>query len=205
MRRASLVALVLLGGCFSSASDQTIEAPPSLQSSPSPSSPSSPSRLPPSASAAPGTKPQSGAIVLRPGGIDALSFGAPADQVVAAMTTSLGSVQQENRSAGCDSGADRTVRWAGLSAVFSGGKWVGYLWDGAASSPPAATDKGIKIGSTVAELKAAYPGVSVEDTTLGHEWFVEIDDTTSIGGFVSGPAATGKVQRIYSGDICAFR
>jgi hypothetical protein len=134
-----------------------------------------------------------------------LSFGAPADQVVAAMTAVLGPLEQENRSAECDSGADRTARWKGLSTVFSKGKWVGYLWDGSAGGPPAGTEKGIKVGSTVAEMKAAYPGVAVEETTLGHEWFVEITDTTSIGGFVTDPAATGRVQSIYSGDICAFR
>lgn len=192
---ASVVSLALLGGCFSSASDQTIVTPP-----PSPSGPSQPS-----APATASPQPQAKALVLRPGGIDALSFDAPADQVVAAMTEVLGPVQEENRSAECDSGADRTVRWRGLSAVFSKGKWAGYLWDGIAGAPPAATERGIRVGSTVAELEAVYPGVSVEETTLGHEWFVEIPGTAPIGGFATDSAATGKVQSIYSGDICAFR
>lgn len=121
------------------------------------------------------------------------------------MTAALGPPQQENASAECDSGADRTLGWPSLSTVFAKGKWVGYLWKGGSGAPPAATDKGIKVGSTVAELKATYPGVSVEDSTLGHEWFVEISDTTSLGGFVTGSASSDKVEQIYSGDICAFR
>jgi hypothetical protein len=198
-RLCSALALILLGGCFSSARDQTIETPPSSLASLSPAGPL------PSSSPSPIAGGQSRSLVLRPGGIDALSFEAPADQVLATLGAALGPPGDDRKSAGCESGADRTVTWPNLYAVFSNGKWVGYLWDDGAGAPSAATDKGIKVGSTVAELKAAYPHVSIGDTTLGLEWFVEVTDTTSLGGFVSGSATAGKVERIYSGDICAFR
>ena len=142
--------------------------------------------------------------VLKPGAIDDLAFGAPEATVIAAMKTRLGaSPEKESSQAGCESGANHTVAWPAVLLVFDEGKWQGYSWRGKA--PPAATDKGIRVGSTVAELKAAYPKVEIVESSLGWEWSVEAGPDLFQTGGLTGPGGDATVDRVSSGDFCAFR
>ncbi len=139
---------------------------------------------------------------LKAGGLDNLVFDSPSAEVIAAVKTRFGAPEKDGQVT-CDSGSDRTVAWPAISLVFAEDKWVGYSFE--STTDRAATDKGIRVGSTVAELKAAYPSVKLDETSLGIEWFVEFDAERFLSGSVSGLTNGDKVDRISSGDICAFR
>jgi hypothetical protein len=144
------------------------------------------------------------APVLKPGAIDDLGFGAPEAEVIAAVKARLGgSPEEESTQAGCESGADHTVAWLAVRLVFAEGQWQGYSWGG--NDPPAATDKGVRVGSTVAELKAAYPTVEIVESSIGWEWSVEVGPDLFQTGGLTGPGTDATVDRVSSGDICAFR
>lgn len=141
-------------------------------------------------------------IALKAGGLDNLAFGSPSAEVIAAVKARFGPPEKDGQVA-CDSGSDRTVAWPAISLVFAEDKWVGYSFE--STTDRAVTDKGIRVGSTVAELKAAYPSVRLDETSLGIEWFVESDADRFLSGSVGGPTNADKVDRISSGDICALR
>ena len=190
MRRAAIapaLAFLLAGACSEDQADKRAET--------STTAAVATSTTPAAAPAAP---------VLKPGAIDDLAFGAPEADVIAAMKTRLGaSPEEEDNKAGCESGADHTVAWPAVLLVFAEGKWQGYSWDGKA--PPAATDKGIRVGSTVAELKAAYPAVEIVESSLGWEWSVKAGPDLFQTGGLTGPGGDATVDRVSSGDFCAFR
>ena len=61
------------------------------------------------------------------------------------------------------------------------------------------------MGSKVADLKAAYPTVEIVESTIGWEWSVDAaPDLFQTGGLTSG-SDDATVDRVSSGDICAFR
>ena len=146
----------------------------------------------------------SAAPVLKPDGIDDLQFGAPVAEVVAGIEERLGTPpEQENTAAECESSSDHTVFWPSLLLVFADDEWRGYSWTG--TNPPAATDKGVRVGSTVAEVKASYPTVEIAEGTIGWEWSVEMGGDLFQTGGLTGPGDDDTVDRVSAGDICAFR
>ena len=190
MRRVALaiaLASLLVGACSDDDSDESAETSTTEAIATS------------STTAAPPAAP-----VLKPGAIDDLAFGASEADVIAAVKARLGaSPEEENTKAECESGADHTVAWLAVLLVFDEGRWQGYSWGG--KDPPAATDQGIRIGSTVAELKAAYPTVDVVESSIGWEWSVEAGPDLFQTGGLTGQGTDATVDRISSGDICAFR
>lgn len=117
------------------------------------------------------------------------------------MRSRFGPPEEDDR-VSCDSGSDRTVVWPALFLVFADDRLVGYSFQSTAD--PAATPQGIRIGSTGADLRAAYPAVRIEKTTSGAQWFVDTGDDASLGGTLDGFADTNRIDRISSGDTCGL-
>jgi hypothetical protein len=142
-------------------------------------------------------------LVLRPNGFGDIAFGADADRVIAVVNTRLGQPTKDDRSAGCESGADRVVGWSGFYVVFSSGRWEGYRLR--STTVRAATEAGLKVGDTVAELQAAYPTAEIAETTLGDEWGVEVGTEQFLTGLLTGRRPSDTVVDIAAGDTCVFR
>ncbi|MDP9005702.1 MAG: hypothetical protein M3N15_02140 [Actinomycetota bacterium] len=103
-------------------------------------------------------------VVLAADGLGVVSFGDPAAVVVSRLTEALGPPVDDQVLGSCPTGdADRLVQFAELGVVFAGTGAEQRLvaWDvGLASGaiPELRTAEGIGVGSTVADLRAAYRG-----------------------------------------------
>jgi hypothetical protein len=62
------------------------------------------------------------------------------------------------------------------------------------------TMDGIGVGSTRAQLLAARPATTVEDSTLGTEFAV-----ADMGGLFEDAAPDAKITHLWAGVTCAFR
>lgn len=104
------------------------------------------------------TAPAAGDVVLAPDGLGVAAFGDEAEAVLAGLAAVLGPPGDDRPLGSCPSGeADRLVQFAELGVLFDGGRFV--AWDvGPASGalPPLATAEGVGVGSSIAQLRAAY-------------------------------------------------
>jgi hypothetical protein len=117
-----------------------------------------------------------GARLLSPEGIGVARFGQAKAQVVEALTAVLGKPAWRGANTGCGPRYNE-VEWGDLVAEFRLGSFSGYRYltggwpltapespNGPSSShshgPYLATAKGISLGSTLAEVKAAYGKLS---------------------------------------------
>jgi hypothetical protein len=101
----------------------------------------------------------------------------------------------------CGEGPMVGVRFTGFGVYFQNDVLVGWAVNGDGSQPFRTADD-IGIGSTKADLDAAFGGeVSVEETSLGHEW-------TTMGG-ISGTLTSadqdGTVDAMWAGSTCIAR
>jgi hypothetical protein len=55
-------------------------------------------------------------------------------------------------------------------------------------------------GSTLGQLRAAYPATKVEETSLGQEF-----DAGELYGIVTDTTDAGQVQVVFAGTNCIFR
>jgi hypothetical protein len=102
-------------------------------------------------------------LVLGAHGIGPVRFGTPKPQAVAALSRVLGRPTSRTTSPGC--GARYTeVFWGDLEAEFRLGTFSGYRYLDRGELPPLATAKGITIGSTLAQVRAAYGRLGVVGT-----------------------------------------
>jgi hypothetical protein len=121
-------------------------------------------------------------------------IGAPKDLVLAAATEAGGAPKSTGPFEECGAGPMDHADWDnGLQLLFQEDKLAGWQ----TQTPTLSTDKGIHVGSTLAELKAAYPGAAIEESTLG--W-------TFASGELMGLLGEDKaaVQRINVGVTCDF-
>jgi hypothetical protein len=105
-------------------------------------------------------------LVLSPDGLGAVPFGTQAARALHGLTQALGQAETVGPvPGGMDCGATRTFRWKNLEVLVneasarSGSRpgLVGWSMGVAASTPlDLRTEKGVRIGSTVGTLKAAY-------------------------------------------------
>ena len=105
----------------------------------------------------------------------------------------------------CPSGADGGMSWPGFSLTFAADILTGAF---ASTVDPVVltTPEGIGIGSTMAEVRTAYPAqVDEFESSLGPEFFVAFGPPAGISGFTTGFAEADTVEAIGGGDICAFR
>lgn len=119
-------------------------------------------------------------LVLRTDGLGAVSFGDPVDAVMAILSELLGPPDWEEVQVAADT--DLSVRWGEDRAEFLYLQFTDWDYFDSVPDPPQsmpegpilhyyltrsdllATEGGITVGSTVGELKAAYPDVRFSST-----------------------------------------
>lgn len=138
-------------------------------------------------------------LVLQTGATRALPFGTGKAQTVEILDRLQGSKGEASRNEECGAGPVDFVQWKnGLSALFQDDKFVG--WSLGDDGKGLTTMNGIGIGSTRAELTAAFAGVTVEESTLGQEF-----SAGGMSGILNGPGANATVEALWAGVSCVFR
>jgi hypothetical protein len=199
--RCLLLAVLVLAACGSEGG----EAPRS--SADSAAAPST-SAVPGADSApAPAAAPAARTVVLAPdglelagggGGAERLAFGASRARVLAAVGAVLGEPRQQGAQEECPAGPLYHAQYAaGLQVVFQDSAFVGWSADEGSAFRTAA---GVGPGSPVAQLRAAHPAATIEETSLGMEFA-----SSGLYGIVTDSTAAGQVQMMFAGTNCIFR
>lgn len=210
MRRMTAVLLLTLlvgaGACGSEGEPVETDptGPPTTDSSPTSTNGTSTTAAP-TTSAPPTTAepPIETGIVLADDGLVIIPFGSNAQIVRDALDPDLG--DPEDQAAECPSGADQILVYENLRLVLSGGFFVGYVYDsprGNELGVSLATEDDLVLSATESELRALYPAVEIDESSLGTEFTIETD-RGYLGGLLSEPG--GVVTTIWAGDTCAFR
>lgn len=204
VRPRSLLLLALaLAACATDrpadASDDTLPAAADSSAPPAVQAPAD--TVPPAA----GAVPAEAAILLASDGLELtasgsqrLTFGAGRRRVLADMGGLLGEPVQQGTQEECPSGPLYQVGYArGLQLTFRDTAFVGWF---ANQGAPFRTVRGIGPGSTLGEVRAAYPATTVEETSLGYEF-----TASELYGTVTDTTNAGVVEVIYAGISCIFR
>jgi len=156
-------------------------------------------------------------LLLRRDGLGVAAFGTEADAAVAAMTTALGEPTEDTgwvdplTISTCAGAEVRRVSWGVLSLLFgdqAGGgarNFFSYAYGDVAGlgGQPAGllTSEGLGLGTPVADLRVAYPAVTLN---AGEEGLVEssffVDD--ALAGLLTGATDTDSVTVIFGGPFC---
>ena len=162
--------------------------------------------------------PAGAALILRDDGLGDALFGADADGVIEYVTSVLGVPTDDSGWADpfenfgiCPGTEVRGVTWGDLQLLFSDESIItsgrrhffNYVY-GPATGPsivPAGleTETGIGVGSSVAELRAAYPSVQVYPEEIYGPYFV-INDNLS--GFLTGVTDSDEIISFIGGIGC---
>jgi len=127
-----------------------------------------------------------------------LAFGAPRARVLADVGAVLGEPREQGMQEECPAGPLYQASYAGgLQLSFQDSAFVGWF---AQEGSALRTAPGVGPGSTLGELKAAYPATKVEETSLGHEF-----DAGELWGIVTDTTGAGQVQVMFAGINCIFR
>jgi hypothetical protein len=148
-----------------------------------------------------------GAIVLAPDGLTIgggagapkrLAFGGAQAGVLADVNAALGAPEEQGIQEECPAGPLYHALYAsGLQVVFQDDEFVGWA---ARDGSGFRTAQGIGPGSTLGELKKAYPGATVQETSLGQEFAAG-----DLYGVVTGPSDSATVDMVFAGTNCIFR
>lgn len=155
-----------------------------------------------------GTGP-AGEVVLERGGLGVAIFGDPVEATIAAVSAALGEEPREDTGwldafsllGTCPGTAARGVAWGDLTALFTDGDsghaepgtahFFSYRYRAGSRGPDGlSTPEGIRLGSTVGDLRAAY----------GDELELPADEPTPGGPRYRVGAATG-VTDFYAGTV----
>jgi hypothetical protein len=139
--------------------------------------------------------------VLEGDGFQGRKFGDPAEEVIAALTRLFGPPTEDRSdvAAGqspfgvCPGTTARTVRWGPVSVLLTdesgASRFSGWAVDGGEARTPA----GIRVGSTVSDVRAAYPQATLETEPLGDRFVLEAGNRFVVGG-LTGVADTDLVE-----------
>jgi hypothetical protein len=195
--RHVLLAAVLLASC---GSDRTAEAGGG-NASDSAAVASTPPDTAQAAAADSRAAPGGPAVVLAPDGLEVggskLAFGQPQPRVLSAAGAALGAAKNEGRQEECPAGPLHQTTFDGVQLVFQDSAFVGWA---AQSGSPLRTSAGIGPGSTQAQIKAAYPAATVDETSLGTE-FIAGD----LYGVFADSTASAPLEIMFAGINCIFR
>jgi hypothetical protein len=199
--RCLLLAVLVLAACGSEGGEA---ARSSADSAAAPSTAAVPGA---DSAPAPAAPPAARTIVLAPGGLELaggaggaerLAFGGPRAGALAAVSGVLGEPREQGAQEECPAGPLYQAQYAaGLQVVFQDSAFVGWS---AGEGSTFRTAAGVGPGSTVAQLKAAHPAATVEETSLGMEFAA-----SDLYGIVTDSTATGQVQMMFAGTNCIFR
>jgi hypothetical protein len=196
----ALLAAVLLAACGSEPSRDASSASPDSAVQPS-------AAVRDTGTASPGSVPERGAasIVLAPDGLTIggaapkrLAFGGAQAGVLADVDAALGAPKEQGIQEECPGGPLYHALYAsGLQVVFQDDEFVGWS---AREGSGFRTAQGIGPGSTLGELKKAYPATTVQETSLGQEFAAG-----ELYGVVTGPSDAATVEVMFAGTNCIFR
>ncbi len=132
------------------------------------------------------------------GAARALPFGTPQATVIAAVAASTGLPAPEvTTNAECGQGPTQFVTFSdGLQLLFQDNIFNGWFIDKAGLT----TVDGVGVGSTRAELNAAWTIEMVQDSTLGAEF-----SAGDVGGFLTSTTPDATVESLFAGGSCFFR
>jgi hypothetical protein len=190
--RALLIA-ALLAACGSESSGDAARGPATDAAAPTP------------ATAVPAPAADSTAIVLVPDGLGVtggapkqLAFGSPRAGALAAVGALLGEPAEQGIQEECPAGPlYHALYGTGLQLVFQDSAFVGWA---ARQGSTFRTVAGIGVGSTLGQLKAAYPTATVQETSLGMEFAAG-----DLYGIVTDSTDAGVVEMMFAGTNCIFR
>ena len=139
--------------------------------------------------------------VLIVDGIGDLTFGtSTVDDALAAFEPLLGPATVEGI-VECPSGGDEAVAWDALQMVFREGRLEGWFYDGRFETEPRlVTPSGVSIAMSEADMAFIYDGVTIEETSIGREFWYEVPS-----GVMSGLISEGQVASLWAGGVCIFR
>lgn len=141
----------------------------------------------------------SGLIVGDAQGRRPIAFGRPASDALAAARRAYGAPSGAERLEECGAGPLETSRFGGLILAAQDGKFVGWWLDGRHEGPLPATERGIRVGSTRAQLAGAYP-VEEFESSLGAEF-----TAGGLAGLIEGAGQSGTVTHLWAGATCIMR
>ncbi|MCW3845771.1 hypothetical protein OF829_00860 [Sphingomonas sp. LB-2] len=139
-------------------------------------------------------------IVLDSGSTRHANFGMARDVVVPMVSAGLGKPTGTGRNEECGQGPMDFVDFkGGLDLEFQDGKFVGWDVDGREKGGYT-TMNGIGVGSTLKELRAAFGGVTAENTSLGDEF-----GAGDLGGLLTSLKPDATITHLWAGSTCQFR
>jgi hypothetical protein len=159
-------------------------------------------------------EPTGQGITLRGDGLGIVSFGQPADEVLAILERVIGSPPSDQ---GAEADWIEFVGWSELglyvgfdtpmSSEFTGeSRLLGWDAFGPVGGPRPTTAEGVGVGSTLAELRAAYGDrldVATEPDECAGDWVVQIrtagGDIGIIGVLDREPADEALVSMLHAG------
>ena len=197
----------------------TTAAPTTPPTEPAPTAPPTtpPPTEAPATTVAPSTTVAPATVVLARDGLGVVPFGTDADGAVAALTAVLGPPTEDTgwvdplTISTCAGTELRRVSWGALSILLGDPAGTGVRQVFASSygnvtgvepQPPGlVTPEGVGLGASVADLRAAYPGVVLNP---GEEGLIEpsffVDD--NLRGIVTGERDTDSVTVVFGGPFC---
>jgi hypothetical protein len=145
------------------------------------------------------------AIVLRPDGLEItggaaprrIAFGEPQTRVLAEAGAVLGAARNGGMQEECPAGPLYQTSFSGVQLVFQDSAFVGW----AAETPsPLRTAEGVGPGSTMSQIKTAYPAATVDETSLGTEFAAG-----ELYGVFADSTAPQALGILFAGINCIFR
>lgn len=164
--------------------------------------------------------PAASSITLRADGIAGVDFGADPDSAIAAVQSALGDASEDSgwvapfTISACPGTEYRRVSWGALALQFSDATsaadgrrhFFGYEYGlvGQTDAEPAGltTPEGIGIGSTVADLRQAYPDVSIAPGEQGVSSPAFEVTEGGLAGLLTDASDGGIVMVLVGGDFC---
>ena len=128
-----------------------------------------------------------------------IAFGASAEQAIAAAVATSGALRSRGTNEDCGAGPMEILTFPdGLHLHVQSGRFVGWSVSAVGAETPR-TMSGIGLGSTRAELEAAY-AADVRRTTLGMEFAAG-----GLQGVLASGAADARVTALWAGASCVAR
>ncbi len=143
---------------------------------------------------------EAGLTVTVDGTVHDLPYGTARAEVDALVEQVLGAPTDEFFSEECPAGPATQVGYVGgLELVHQDGAFAGWGLD-AGTNAAFMTPAGVGIGTSRADVEAAYPGVDIFESTLGTEFF-----TGEVAGVFDADADGDPVFVMWSGVACVYR
>jgi hypothetical protein len=145
------------------------------------------------------------AVVLAPDGLAItggaaprrLAFGDPQARVLAEAGAVLGAPQNGGLQEECPAGPLYQTTFSGVQLVFQDSAFVGWS---ARTPSPLRTAEGVGPGSTMTQIRAAYPAAKVDETSLGTEFAAG-----ELYGVFADSAGSEDLEFLFAGINCIFR